>query len=505
MKKSLFAAILMIFITIAHGQDKVYAPVLVSPANNVTNQMVSTLLDWSAVAGALSYELQYDSDSLFSAPTKLFTLLSAGYTSELKFVTEYFWRVRAIGNPGDTSVWSVVRRFTVKDKPVLVLPVSGISNFHLLPKIKWQPINGCSFHLEYDTLADFSSQMDTMISVLADSLILNIGYYGQEFFFRVRAFHAADTSDWSDVVSVTTREELPLKLPADAIVDASPIEKLEFKGVVGSMFYQYQYSIHSNFSNGTVINVPLSSQIISAGSNADTIVRVLFADTLPYGQTLYWRARAISSVDTSVWSVNPFTIHVIADVKMLFSPAASATGVSTKPTFKWKKIPGSLGYDLEYSTDPNFVSIDTLIQVPHPTSNHDTVSYTVFPPGINISTQYYWRVRAYNNRAVSQWLGSNFTTGNNTAIPEVSLSEALSIYPNPTKGKVNVKLTLPASQEYIIKITNLIGQTIITESGTFNAGRNVLNINLEELNNGIYFISVHTGSQSVMHKIILDK
>jgi hypothetical protein len=506
MKKNLFTALLIILVSMSYGQDKVFAPTLVSPADAAINQMATQLLDWSAVAGAQSYQLQYDTDNTFTNPINTFTGFSAAYTGYLDFNETYFWRVRAIGNPSDTSAWSLTNSFTVKEKPVLVLPLSGLTNHHLLPKVKWQPITGCEFHVEYDTLSDFSSPFLKTITEVTDSLTSNLGVFGEEVFIRVRAFHVNDTSDWSDVVSLTTREELPLKAPVSGIQNVTPIVQLEFKGIVGSSFYQYEYSPLSDFSVSTIVDVPYSNQTILSGSFPDTVVRVFQADTLAYGAILYWRARAISAEDTTLWSSTPFTVEVVADVQTLYAPASAATGVSTKPIFKWKKIQGSRGYDLEYSKDPTFATDVTAIEVNHPTVTHDTVMYAVPAQGLDTSATYYWRVRAFHNRAASDWLEESFTTEDVFASTgEIALASALTIYPNPTKGKINVQIHSAISGDYNIRITNLIGQTVITKSGSLTSGKNTIAFNLDELTNGFYFISVEVGKQSVMHKIILDK
>jgi hypothetical protein len=508
MKKNLFLTLFLAIATITYAQDKVFAPSLIAPADNATEQMANALLNWGAVAGAQKYQVQYATDDLFTAPTSLITMFTAIYANDLHYFTDYYWRVRAIGAPGDTSAWSVIRIFTVKEKPVLTAPLNGLTQFHLQPKVQWEPLTGSSFHIQYDTLSDFSSPFATVVTETGDFTTLNIGLYGADFFFRVRAFHAADTSDWSDTITISTRGELPIKIPANNIMNALPIVQLEFKGVVGSELYQYQYSIFSDFSNATIVDIPVTpqTQVISAGTNPDTIVRVLYADTLPYGEAVYWRARAISNIDTSIWSVDPFIINVIGDVQSLYAPAASAVNVSTKPQFKWKRIRGSMGYELEYSTDPMFAVDVTSVEVDETTSNVDTISYTVpHSEALDLVTQYFWRVRAFNNRSVSNWLDSDFTTGNSASIDDFNLSGALSIYPNPSRGIVNVQLHTSGHAEYVIQINNLIGQTVMSRSGSLNSGKNIVSFNLEQLNNGIYFISVQVDKQSVMHKIILDK
>jgi hypothetical protein len=99
------------------------APVLLSPANGARlprNQSIP--FSWSAVAGAATYEIQFDDSSSFSAPliaaqTGLTqTQTTQTFTSERRF----WWRVRARTAGGINSAWSSVRSFEIRrDAPPL--------------------------------------------------------------------------------------------------------------------------------------------------------------------------------------------------------------------------------------------------------------------------------------------------------------------------------------------------------------------------------------------------
>ncbi|MFC5284068.1 beta strand repeat-containing protein [Pedobacter alpinus] len=61
---------------------------------------------------------------------------------------------------------------------------------------------------------------------------------------------------------------------------------------------------------------------------------------------------------------------------------------------------------------------------------------------------------------------------------------SLSVYPNPTKGNVNIA---GLTKGDVIKITDLVGRTLKTQ--TYD-GEDVLNLNLDNVNIGVYLISV---------------
>jgi hypothetical protein len=102
------------------------APTLLSPANNAKlpiNQPIP--FSWSAVAGAATYEIQFDDSSsftnpLFAAQTGLTqTQTTQTFTSERRF----WWRVRARTAGQVNGTWSAARSIDIKrDAPPLPTP-----------------------------------------------------------------------------------------------------------------------------------------------------------------------------------------------------------------------------------------------------------------------------------------------------------------------------------------------------------------------------------------------
>ena len=80
-------------------------------------------------------------------------------------------------------------------------------------------------------------------------------------------------------------------------------------------------------------------------------------------------------------------------------------------------------------------------------------------------------------------------------IPEVNTAGNIKMYPNPSKGIVNIKGITGKSQ---ITVTNLLGETVMYVENT-----NV--VNLSSFANGIYFIKINSDNNIVTEKIILDK
>lgn len=61
-----------------------------------------------------------------------------------------------------------------------------------------------------------------------------------------------------------------------------------------------------------------------------------------------------------------------------------------------------------------------------------------------------------------------------------------SIYPNPAKELLNVKLETLNNEPTLVKITNLLGQNLLTETATSNEFK----LSLNNLNSGVYFVTI---------------
>ena len=105
------------------------APMLVSPFNASTQPQPITF-DWNDAASAVSYTIQIDDSSAFTAPLvrEQSVTTSIYATSDLSTAT-HFWRVRGVNSAGVAGAWSAVRSFTPQTAP----PPSQLSTIDLNP------------------------------------------------------------------------------------------------------------------------------------------------------------------------------------------------------------------------------------------------------------------------------------------------------------------------------------------------------------------------------------
>jgi hypothetical protein len=98
-----------------------------------------------------------------------------------------------------------------------------------------------------------------------------------------------------------------------------------------------------------------------------------------------------------------------------------------------------------------------------------------------------------------------FTTGiqeNELTIGDVS------IYPNPTNGQFVVDYNATSGGDYLVRIFNMTGQVVFSQSYSAGAGQNSIHIDMSHYRQGIYLlemsdINLNSKKNTSVHKINL--
>ncbi|MFN5417126.1 MAG: M43 family zinc metalloprotease, partial [Flavobacteriia bacterium] len=171
----------------------------------------------------------------------------------------------------------------------------------------------------------------------------------------------------------------------------------------------------------------------------------------------------------------------------LSSPTDAATGISSSPSFSWSAIAGASSYDIQIATDAGFTSIIS-------TTNVATNAFTV-GSALNISTTYYWRVRAINSCGTGSYTTPfSFTTSNiscntfassdvpKTIVDGATVTSTMNIASGVTITDVNV-LNLVGTHTWIndmiVKLRSPSGTEITLFSNVCNDQDN-FNLNFDD-------------------------
>jgi parallel beta-helix repeat protein len=148
-------------------------------------------------------------------------------------------------------------------------------------------------------------------------------------------------------------------------------------------------SIHADPLLNTDLTLQAASPCIDAGKSLTTVQKDYNGTARPQGA-----AYDIGAFEASAWLVAPPT---------LLAPADNMKQVPINPILSWKKLPRAQKYSLAVSLTPTFSSL-----VVTDTSVVDTTK-AIGP--LQYGTTYYWRVRAKNVGATSDWSQTrSFTT-----------------------------------------------------------------------------------------------
>jgi hypothetical protein len=357
-------------------------PTQLAPTNGAINQDVNAILDWNVVSGITGYNYQYDTSPTFNSPNLFNGTLGA--TSQvtlanLQFNTTYYWRVRAIKTtaPIDSSLWSGAFSFTTINTITNLAPADGAINQEANVLLDWTAFSGITGYLyQYDTSPTFNSPnlfngiIGATSQVASANLLFNTTYY-----WRVRAYHATDTSAYGPVWSFTTINAITNLSPANGAINQETNVTLDWTAFSGITGYLYQYDTSPSFNSPNLFNgiIGATSQVASAN--------------LLFNTTYYWRVRAYHAADTSaygpVWSFT--TINAISNL----SPANGAVNQEANVTLDWTAFSGITGYLYQYDTSPSFNSPNLFNGIIGATSQ-------VASANLLFNTTYYWRVRAYH-------------------------------------------------------------------------------------------------------------
>jgi len=179
---------------------------------------------------------------------------------------------------------------------------------------------------------------------------------------------------------------------------------------------------------------------------------------------------------------------------MLISPANEDTIKTPQPKTIWNSVPNADYYILNASVFDDFEGI--LI---YENRIEDTSIVLEF---LDVS-KYYWRVRAANDKHLSDWSEvKSFYIKYDMSVPEITNENHFSVYPNPANNEINISFDFQLTNYVELTVTNFMG--IAVKELLLNSlsnDKNTLNINLSDLATGMYIITIKTNSFAESKKI----
>lgn len=165
-----------------------------------------------------------------------------------------------------------------------------------------------------------------------------------------------------------------------------------------------------------------------------------------------------------------------------------------------------LTYNIRMGTTPGGVDIISPLslyngyhQVPKMGNAGLGLSYMIY--GLNPGTTYYWSVQTIdNNFEGSEFAPEESFTTLSSNIQPFGFEAGISIYPNPTKGKVNVEFKEKNISIVSIELINDIGQVVNIVDCSDRLQNSILEIDLNLV--GIYYLKIKTSGGISISKVV---
>ena len=329
------------------------SPTLVSPNNfNFTNSISNLKIE--RYDQPLRYVFELDTTLAFTNPrefeiaeTDNSDIVSVG---DFYFEKQHYWRARAI-NSIDTSDWSSVFTFSMCGVHQ-ILPLNQATNISTNASISVLSIgNIIGYIFELDTVPDFSSNLYMQYETPNSAVNLQNLLFGTTYYWRVRAYHSLDTSNYTPVRSFTTVTTPALISPEDLSANQNLKINLKAEFLSGITKYQYQLSQNPEF-------LPEQTETLEHSNYANMVQ----TDLLKFNTKYYWRARYINENDTSIWS-SVFSFETLVKPQLI-EPSNQATQVTINNTkLYWQNIQHINSYTIWISTTPDFNEYEEYLQI----------------------------------------------------------------------------------------------------------------------------------------------
>lgn len=277
----------------------------VSPSDKAIGVAARERLSCQNTNGILEYQFQISNDSNFNQNSTYFHTYvvyqkdfppnSSGtkpnisvFADYMSFGTEYYWRIRGV-NVNSVSQWSDARSFTTLDIVNLTSPQDNATSVSPVETVfKWVKVIGCdSYIMELDTMANFSTAKSyTALGDTGTTVTLNLSQGAKEYFWRVRAVHFRDSSNWSQEFSFTTKSvgisendggfELEIyPNPANDLVNLNLKSELKIEGNLNIEIYSILGKLIDKVNYGRLSNEKTVSYNVS---NLESGVYMLVVD-----------------------------------------------------------------------------------------------------------------------------------------------------------------------------------------------------------------------------------
>ena len=462
------------------------APVLLSPANNITNANTSTTFTWKATFGAAQYGIQVADDISFNNIIKSSDAITdtAFAVTGLLEGQKYYWRVKSTNTSG-SSAWSAASNFITILYAPTSLAVKRDTSAEIILTWNDNSSNEDGYLIERRINSDSSYTLLDTLKASGNTYVDKNIELALSYVYRVKAYTKFCSSGYSNEASLAGVPGVPALLePGENILNIKTNPAFTWSRTNNSEKYNFQIADDISFNHIIKSDTALT----------DTSITVT---GLSEGQKYYWRVQARNTGGAGPWS----------EISNLTTKLSAPTGLTAQKNdmneieLTWKdNSPNEDGYVIECKMNPetSFTVIDSL-----KSSGKGYVDKKA-----EVNQTYTYRTKAYTKFAESDYSNEASLTvtgidGEGGIPTKYSISQN---YPNPFNPTTQIEFGIPYAGNVEIKLYDILGREaamILNEHRS--AGRYKVEFNAGGLTSGMYFYKIVSGNYSEIKKMILLK
>lgn len=269
-----------------------------------------------------------------------------------------------------------------------------------------------------------------------------------------------------------------------SMVDSSIVHSVDSMNISYYLFYNLNYGKYSAYLK--LLPNSVFAQDYGPGYAGNTIYwdnsQIInlnqASNNLPINLTHLYKQNGSSSISGHVYEGNK---------------KASGNPVAGIPLFLLDNA--SVVVDFQYSQSDGSYSFHNLSPQKYFIYS-DVINHSIYPADAIITLQ------NQNINNINIYIGSSIVT----ALREEQLPSDFKIYPNPASQNIKLEYNNPEAQIVSYKITNIVGQNILSKSFQAKSGFNTTDIDISSFNAGVYIFAVKSYNKTIYReKLIISK
>ena len=378
------------------------------PAKQTVTFDTSPRLSWTAVHGAVSYDVRIATTSAALSAAAANNTLSTSFVPGSSYAAgqTLYWQARAVDKVGYTDSWSAESTLVLDTGTIENMVPNSSTLFNNKPTLSWNPVNAASQY-EIRIAASIPALSTASASLVSNpNHIPDIAQAIGAKYWQVRAFDTVynEPAPWSDIKSYTLSEGKvgnTNRMPSDAASIFSGTPTLSWTAIAHASEYR--------------VRIAASTSGLSSASSVTataTSLNAFASSALGNGATRYWQVQALDvNGDAGAWS-DAYSLSRIEGNVGSTAPADGKITFNRRRNLSWSSTTGASRYELQMAREGTAISSVTPV----------SLTGTDYTPDSDLAfVNYNWRIRAVDELGdKGPWTSETLLTVENGALTGLS-------------------------------------------------------------------------------------